>query len=166
MSQNRIRGPLVTLAAVVALGGGIWLVNESQRTEPVAASPAPPAGVTAPAPSPASAPASPQFPPTADYAGEIATPKGVITVDIAVDGDKAVAYACRAGSFESWLRGGVIDGRLDLVSADRSSRLVGGLTGGDVAGTLSVGTTSWDFTADRLAAPEVSDARIGADDVG
>lgn len=165
MSQNRIRGPLLTLAAVAALGGGIWLVNESQRTEPAAAPPAPPAAVTTPAPSPVAAPA-PQFPPTADYAGEIATPKGVITVDIAVDGDKAVAYACRAGSFEVWLRGGAIDGRLDLISADRGSRLVGGLDGGAVTGTLSVGTSSWNFTADRLAAPAVSDARIGADDVG
>lgn len=166
MSQNRIRGPVLTLAAIVALGGGIWFVNESQKTAPADTSQAPAAVVTttaAPTPPP---PAAPDFPATADYAGENPTPAGSITVDIAVDGVKAVSYACRTGSFEAWLRGSAVDGRLDLRSVDGGSRLTGTLDGTTVTGTLFVGKSSWTFTADQLTPPAVSDARTGATDVG
>lgn len=166
MSQNRIRGPVLTLAAVVALGGGIWLVNESRKGAPAAASQAPPAVVTTTVAPPPPPPAAPDFPTTADYAGEIPTPAGAITVDIAVDGVEAVSYACRTGSFEVWLRGGAVDGRLDLTSADGGSRLIGRLDGAAVTGTLFVGASSWTFTADQLTPPAVSDARTGSVDVG
>src|SRR5690349_3450968 len=107
MSQNRIRGPVLTLVAAAALAGGIWVVNEGQRSEP----PAPqPAAAQAPAPSTTSAPAPPvpprpEFPATATYSGEIPTKTGVIAVDISVDGAQGVAYACDGAAVDVWLRG-------------------------------------------------------------
>ena len=59
----KIRGPLVTLGAVVAVGAGMWLVNVSQQnTTPPAAEPAAaaPTSVSA-APAPTTPPAQ-QFP--------------------------------------------------------------------------------------------------------
>lgn len=150
MAQNRIRGPILTLVAAAALGGGIWLVNEEQRSEP----PAPrPAAAQAPAPSttvPAPpVPPPPAFPANATYVGEILTKTGVIALDISIDGDKAAAYACDGAAVDVWLRGSAKDGRLDLVSADGGSRLAGRLENDRVAGELTVGAKSWDFTAAR-----------------
>ncbi len=59
----KIRGPLVTLGAVVAVGAGMWLVNVSQQNEtpPAAESAAAaPTSVSA-APTPTTPPAQ-QFP--------------------------------------------------------------------------------------------------------
>ena len=151
MSQNRIRGPVLTLVVAAALGGGIWLVNEGQRSEP----PAPqPVAAQAPAPSTTSVPAPPipappAFPASATYAGEIPTKTGVIAVDISIDGEQGVAYACDGAAVDVWLRGSASDGKLNLVSADGESRLTGRLEGDAVAGTLAVGAKSWTFTAAR-----------------
>lgn len=142
MSQNRIRGPVLTLVAAAALAGGIWVVNEGQRSEP----PAPqPAAAQAPAPSTTSV----EFPATATYSGEIPTKTGVIAVDISIDGAQGVAYACDGAAVDVWLRGSANGGTLNLVSADGDSRLTGRLEGDAVAGTLVVGAKSWTFTAAR-----------------
>ena len=64
----KIRGPLVTLGAVVSVGAGMWLVNVSQQNAaPPAAEPAAaaPTSVSA-APTPTTPPAQ-QFPTKADY---------------------------------------------------------------------------------------------------
>ena len=64
MQKNRIRGPIITLAAVAALGGGLWLANSAQEVEPAAA-PAPIVATTVDntpnPPSPPSPPAPAQF---------------------------------------------------------------------------------------------------------
>src|SRR5258708_19885935 len=97
----KIRGPLVTLAAVAALGVGIWLVNVSKEE------PAPPGKpvaeattttATTPAPAPATPPAPPAaaFPAKADYVDKIPTANGTITLDIPIQRDKPVAYASHA----------------------------------------------------------------------
>lgn len=153
MSQNRIRGPVLTLVAAAVLGGGLWLVNDGQRTEPAAPQPA---VAQAPAPSTTSAPAPPvparpAFPSNASYSGEVPTKTGVITVDISIDGAQGVAYVCDGAAIDVWLRGSASDGKLDLTSADGGSRLTGGLEGDAVAGLLVVGAKSWTFTAARSA---------------
>jgi hypothetical protein len=132
MNNNRIRGPLVTLAAVAALGGGLWLVNVSQETatappgEPVAAS----TTTIAPAPPPPpSTPPQVAFPAKATYVGKIPIRSGVITLDITVNGKEAVAYACDGKTIEAWLKGSAKNGVLSLVSKDETSRLDGRLLG-------------------------------------
>jgi hypothetical protein len=154
----KVRGPLITLAAVAALGAGILTVNISQETDPVipgqpVASSAPAPETPAPAKPAPTTPPAPAFPAKADYVGKIPTATGVITLDIAVDGDKAVAYACDGNSIESWLRGSAVNGAVSLASKDRTSRLEGRLDGTSVVGTLWIGEKKWDFTAEVAAPP-------------
>jgi len=152
----KIRGPIVTLGAVAALGIGIWLVNVSKE-EPA---PAPPAAqttttTTAPAPQPPSPPAPPRvaFPAKADYVGKIPIANGTITLDISVEGDNAIAYACDGNTVEVWLRGPAVNGAVSLLSKDKASRLEGRLEGSAVVGTLWIGGKNWDFKADPAQPP-------------
>jgi hypothetical protein len=148
----KVRGPLITLAAVAALGAGILTVNISQEPDPVV--PGTPVAVSAPAPTtPAPAPPTPAFPARADYVGEIPTANGTITLDISVEGDKAVAYACDGTSVESWLRGPAVNGAVSLASKDGTGRLEGRLDGAAVVGTLWIGQKKWDFTAEPAQSP-------------
>ena len=154
----KIRGPLVTLAAVAALGAGILLVNISQEpdkappgypaaqsttTAPTTAAPVPPAPSTPP----------PEFPAKADYVGKIPTANGTITLEITVDGQKAIAYACDGNTIESWLRGNATNGAVSLASKDKSGRLEGRLQGTAVVGTLWIGEKQWDFSASAAQPP-------------
>lgn len=148
MSQNRILGPVLTLVAVAALGGGIWLVNEGQRAEPLTPQPAVAQAPAPPSPAPV-VPAAPAFPARADYVGEIPTKTGVIALEISVTGAEATAYACDNASVEVWLRGSATGGKLDLLGKDGGSRLTGGLGADGLAGQLTVGAKSWSFTAAR-----------------
>jgi len=152
----KIRGPLVTLGAVAALGIGIWLVNVSKE-EP---EPAPPVAQTttttaAPAPQPPAppTPAPVAFPAKADYVGKVPTANGTITLDISVEGDNAIAYACDGNTVEVWLRGPAVNGAVSLVSKDKASRLEGRLEGSAVVGTLWIGGKKWDFKADPAQPP-------------
>jgi hypothetical protein len=148
----KVRGPLITLAAVAALGVGILTVNISQEADPVV--PGTPVASSATAPTtPAPAPPEPAFPATADYVGKIPTATGTITLDISIDGDKAIAYACDGNSIESWMRGSAVDGAVSLASKDGTGRLEGRLDGKAVVGTLWIGQKKWDFTADPAQPP-------------
>jgi hypothetical protein len=152
---------MVTLAAVAALGVGIWVVNVSKQepapsgkpvaeaTTTTAATPA----TAAPAQTPPPAPPAAAFPAKADYVGKIPTANGTITLDITIEGDKAVAYACDGNSIESWLRGSATNGALSLASKDKSGRLEGRLEGNAVVGTLWIGEKTWDFKADPAQPP-------------
>jgi hypothetical protein len=152
MKKNAFRGPLVTLAAVAALGGGLWWMNVSQETDDAQATttaqstPVPPAPTAAPAPPPPSTPPPVAFPAKADYVGKIPTAAGVITLDITVSGRNAIAYACDGNTVEVWLRGSATNGALSLMSKDKASRLEGRLQGAAVVGTLWIGEKKWDFT--------------------
>src|SRR5688572_28733854 len=98
----KMRSPLVTLAAAAAVGAATWLVNVSQQPDPTTGPPVAQSVSTTP---PAPVPRSPAFPPQADYDGKIPTKAGVITLEITVTGDRAVAYACDGNSVEVWLSG-------------------------------------------------------------
>jgi hypothetical protein len=154
----KIRGPLVTLGAVAVLGVGILLVNISkeepapptapttQTTTTAAATPtAPPATPTTPPP--------PAFPAKADYVGKVPTANGTITLEISVDGDRAIAYACDGNTVESWLRGSAVNGTVSLANKDKTSRLEGRLEGNAVAGTLWIGEKKWEFNAPAAQPP-------------
>jgi len=156
MAKNKI-GPLLTLGAVAVVGGGIWLANVAQ--EPESPSPTPPVAqsstttTAAPAPPPPSTPPPAAFPAKGSYVGKIPTAAGVITLDVTIDGQKAIAYACDGNAVEVWLRGSATNGALVLASKDQTSRLTGRLDGNSIAGTLTIGAKSWDFTAAPVEPP-------------
>ena len=149
----KIRGPLVTLAAVAVLGAGILLVNMSKEEPAPQANPYSQATTTAAAATPAapqpapSTPPPPAFPAQADYVGKIPTANGTITLEITVQGDKAVAYACDGNTVESWLRGSAVNGAVSLANKDKTSRLEGHLEGNAIVGTLWIGEKTWDVNA-------------------
>lgn len=148
----KVHGPLVTLSAAAVLGAGILLVNVSQ--EPAAVVPGTPvaAPVTTTVTTPP-APPRPAFPAEADYVGKIPAARGAITLDIAIEGDKAVAYACDGNSIESWMRGPAVNGAVSLASKDNTGRLEGRLVGDAVVGTLWIGAKKWDFSAEPAQSP-------------
>jgi hypothetical protein len=153
----KIRGPIVTLGAVAVLGIGIWLVNvskeEPEAAPPVAQTTTSAAPAPQPAPPPPPAPAPVAFPAKADYVGKIPIATGTITLDISVEGEKAIAYACDGNSIETWLWGTAKNGAVSLASKDKSSRLEGRLEGDSVVGTLWIGEKKWDFKADPAQPP-------------
>jgi hypothetical protein len=154
MAKNRIRGPLVTLAAVAALGGGLWWMNVSQEAaEPPAKPVAQSTTAAAPAPPPPAPPPPVAFPAKANYVGKIPTAVGVTTLEITVSDSKAVAYACDGNTFEVWLRGSATNGVLSLASQDGKSRLAGRPQGNTVVGNLSIGEKNWDFTTPQVEPP-------------
>jgi hypothetical protein len=156
----KIRGPLVTLGAVAVLGVGILLVNMSKEESP---SPGKPAAqttsavatstVAAPPPPAPSTPPPPAFPAKADYVAKIPTATGTIALEITVEGDKAIAYACDGNKIESWLRGSAVNGAVSLASKDKTSRLEGRLQGNAIAGTLWIGEKKWGFNAPAAQPP-------------
>jgi hypothetical protein len=106
------------------------------------------AAATPAAPQPApSTPPPPAFPAQADYVGKIPTANGTITLEITVQGDKAVAYACDGNTVESWLRGSAVNGAVSLANKDKTSRLEGHLEGNAIVGTLWIGEKKWDVNA-------------------
>jgi hypothetical protein len=149
----KIRSPLVTLAAVAVFGAGILLVNMSKeksapQDNPYSRSTTTAAAATpAPAPPAPSTPPPPSFPAQADYVGKIPTANGTITLEITVQADKAVAYACDGNTVESWLRGSAVNGAVNLANKDKTSRLEGQLEGNAIVGTLWIGEKKWDFDA-------------------
>ena len=98
-------------------------------------------------------PPPPAFPAQADYVGKFPTANGTITLEITVQGDKAVAYACDGNTVESWLRGSAVNGALSLANKDKTSRLEGHIEGNSVVGTLWIGEKKWDFNAPAAQPP-------------
>jgi hypothetical protein len=155
----KIRGPLVTLGAVAVLGVGILLVNMSNEGKAPPANPYSQSTTTAAAATPAppppapSTPPPPAFPAKGDYVGKLPTAAGTITLEITIDGDKTLAYACDGNTIESWLRGSAANGTVSLANKDKTSRLEGRLEGNAVVGTLWLGEKKWDFKADPTQPP-------------
>ena len=155
----KVQGPMVTLGVVAALGVGVLIANISQENEstapamPVAESPTTTVTAPASAPSTATTPPPPGFPVKADYVGKIPIRSGVITLEITVDGQQAVAYACDGSTVEVWLSGSANNGALNLANKGNTSRLEGRHEGNAVVGTLSIGQKSWDFTAATVQPP-------------
>ena len=152
MGTQRIRGPLLSIAAVAVTGTGLWLVNTAAQPDsgPVVVSA--PAAVTSVLAPPAAPP--PAFPRAAQYSGQIVTADAPIVVDLTVAGATARAYVCDGYAIETWLSGPVTGDTVTLSSADGSGRLTGRLRSGAVVGTFTLGARSWEFTA-----AEVTDAQ-------
>lgn len=157
----RYRGPVVTLAAVAALAGVLFLVNMQTVADTAARGGAPPAaassGNTQPgngqAPTGAGPSPSPGPPPGSgpvSYAGR--TSGDEATIAIAVDGDAASAYVCDGARVESWLDGTMNNGRLTLQGRN-GDKVAGVVQDGDVFGTIRVRGTQWPYSARTADAP-------------
>ncbi|MFC5996773.1 hypothetical protein ACFQE5_21430 [Pseudonocardia hispaniensis] len=146
----KVRGPVLTLLAVVGLALALFVVNTRQeparapdqaaRTE---AAP-PPAADTAAAADTATA-----FPAEAVYTGRSAGDQ--VTVAIAVRGGKAAAYLCDGRRVEAWLEGSVQGEELRLQGKDGASLTVRP-DGEGVSGQIFVQGRQLPYTA-QLAKP-------------
>ncbi|OBA77036.1 hypothetical protein A5641_19945 [Mycobacterium sp. 1554424.7] len=147
------KGPLLTLGAVAVLGAALLLANVSNESAPPQSINPSASSVSASASPGSLSPQSPTLPPPeafpakADYVGKIPTDSGAMTLEITVEGDKAIAYACDGKSVEAWLRGSAVNGTVSLDNKDRTSHLTGQLVGGSVTGILSINQDQRNFTA-------------------
>ncbi len=159
--------PLLTLLAVVVLGGALFALNilgdpGNKNGRPSAAVDAASATAAAPPPTPAppaggaggaTAAAAPAAPAVAEkaYAGRSSGKE--VTVAIAVKNGRAVAYVCDGKRTEAWLEGTVSGSDLSLKSADGASTIVGTVDEAESLGTVAVGDKEWPYTAKSVTAP-------------
>jgi hypothetical protein len=164
------RGPLVTLAGLVAAFGiffGINLANSAPHQEvgegyssgspsateaadqPTAATEAAASG-TSPTESAADDRAGHEFPNKIAYAGR--TEDGSAAIAVAVLGGQAAAYLCDGNSVESWLRGTASEGELNLRSKDGDS-LEAKLDGSKITGEIEANDDKLDFTIGQAKRP-------------
>jgi hypothetical protein len=151
----KVNGPILSVGAVAALGTAIFLINAAAQDTSASSPGTAVVASTTVAAAPPAPPAPPRasFPAKADYIAEIPTRNGTLTLDIAVAGSRAVAYACDGRSIESWLKGTATGDTVSLAGKDGTSRLEGRLEGSAITGTLRIGAASWDFTAAEAPPP-------------
>lgn len=136
------RGPLLTLAAVVVLGGVLFAVNAANaRPDDTATTAA--ATAAAPATTTTAAAVAPVVQ-EAVYAGR--SPGKEITVAIAVKDGRAVAYVCDGKTVEAWLDGTLSGDRLALAGKDGAA-LTATATPDTASGDITIGAKKWTFTA-------------------
>lgn len=140
----RITGPLLTMAAVAAVGAGVTTANVV---------------LTAPAERPAAveqaagAPALDSLLPAAGpvrYAGRSADRE--VSVDITVEDGRATAYVCDDAGIESWTDGPVAQEGATRLTADDDSWVEYTVRGETATGTASAGGRTWEFTAAAVPA--------------
>ena len=158
-------GPLLTLLAVVVLGGALFAVNalgnpgnRTAQQAPAAsdareAASAQAAAPPSAAPTAASAPTATAPPAVAEkaYAGRSAGNE--VTVAIAVKNGRAVGYVCDGKKIEAWLEGTLSGSDLDLKSKDGASTIAGTVDETKSFGTVAVGGKQWPFAAQAAKAP-------------
>jgi hypothetical protein len=152
--------PLLTLLAVVVLGGALFALNilgdpGSKNARPSAAVGAAPATAAVAAPptaAPATAPAA-EAPAVAEKAYAGRSSGNEVTVAIAVKNGRAVGYICDGKRVEAWLEGSVSGSDLSLKSADGKSTIVGTVDEAKSLGTVAVGDKEWPFAAKDAASP-------------
>lgn len=163
-----LRGPVLTLLAVLTLAVVLLLVNMGTATETATQVTIPPATTQAPVTTQAQAPATTQPPadeqPPADapesappaaadqtaYAGR--TSGNEATIAIVVQGDQVAAYICDGKQVEAWLEGTITDGELNLQGNDDASA-TGVVSDGAVFGTVQVQGKQWPYAAQRAESP-------------
>lgn len=153
--------PLLTLLAVLVLGGALLALNVlgdpgNKNAQPSAApAAAGPTVATAAAAPPTTAPppvkAAPPVVAQKAYAGR--SSGNEVTVAIAVKDGRAVGYICDGKKIEAWLEGTVKGSDLALKSADGASTIVGTLDEAKSLGTVAVGNKQWPFAAKGVTAP-------------
>ena len=138
----RITGPLLTLAAVAAVGAGVATANvvlTAPPEEPVAVEQATGA-LALGSPLPEAAPAAPVH-----YTGWSADRE--VSVDIMVEDGLAKAYGCDDANIESWTKGPVAQDGPTRLTADDGSLVEYTVQDGIATGTAATGGRTWEFTA-------------------
>jgi hypothetical protein len=149
--------PLLTLLAVVVLGGALLTVNllgdpGNKNAEPKpAAAAAAPATVQKAESAPPAAPAPPAAVAEKAYAGR--SSGNEVTVAIALKDGHAVGYICDGKKTEAWLEGSVTGSDVSLKSADGKSTIVGTVDEVKSLGTVAVGAKQWPFAANAASLP-------------
>jgi hypothetical protein len=156
-------GPLLTLAAVFVLGGGLFLLNATGRIggtpAAVAEAPAAQAGpapaappATAPTTDASAAPAPAAAAPTEKaYAGRSSGDE--VTVAVAVKDGRAVGYVCDGKKIEAWLEGTVEGDKVTLKSSSGKTTVDGTISDTAAFGTVAVAGKSWPYAAQAVVAP-------------
>jgi len=154
----KVKGPIITLAAGVALAAVLMVVNLSVTKKsnnnaevgnPAAAAATTSAAATV-APS-ASATAPPVAVGTQDtYAGNVNG--GGATIAIAVKDGKAVAYLCDGKTGEAWMQGTLTAGKLSL-SGEKNSTLTGTVANGTASGDIKAAGRQFTFAVKTVAPP-------------
>jgi hypothetical protein len=163
----KLKGPIITLIAGVAVAGVLYTVNvnltsntarnakaKAAANNTAAGAPAAATGTAPSTPAPSSAaPAAPAPPSTevgkATYAG--AVDGGAASLAIAVSNGKAIAYVCDGKVAEAWLQGSFVGGQISLTGAKGS--LTGSYGGGQATGYVTAGTKQWHFTIKAVKPP-------------
>lgn len=169
----RISGPVVTLAAVAAVGAGVAGMNVvlTAAPEPPVVEQATgalslgtgdgPAPAAPAAPAPAAAPSAAQD--TKAFTGRTAGDE--VTVQVTVENGQARAYVCNPDTgIEAWSEGPVQDGRFSLAGQDGAA-LEGTTDGAAWFGTATADGKSWPFAAAGTT-PDNGAPERGADDAG
>jgi hypothetical protein len=145
------RGPLFTLLAVAVFGFTLLGINMARpEQEPVsnAAAPATTGTVAVGTSADTSATtttseSAPAYPAEATYTGR--TSAASTSIALATKSGKAVAYVCDGRKVELWLQGTASGDTFTMQAAN--GQLTGAIKGGQVTGTVRVGTQNLTFTA-------------------
>lgn len=152
--------PLLTLAAVLALGAGLMLFDANSRPgaapAAVAAAPAAQSGPASsaeapPTTAPAAEPAPPAAPTEKVYAGR--SSGNEVTVAVAVKDGRAVGYVCDGKKVEAWLEGTVDGDKVALKSSSGKTTVDGTISDTAAFGTVAVAGKSWPYAAQAAVAP-------------
>ncbi len=93
------------------------------------------------------------FPSSARYIADMPMADGkTMTLGVAVDGEKVVAYACDGTDDEAWFFGKQADGKLDITGKFRDT-LQASYDGKDVVGDLTMDGVNYTFSAPQVANP-------------
>jgi len=102
---------------------------------------------------PTSAAVSEAFPASARYIADMPMKDGgTMTLGVAVDGEKVVAYACDGSKDEAWFFGKQADGSLDITGKfqDTLKADVAGTDGNTVEGDLTMDGVAYHFSAPQV----------------
>jgi hypothetical protein len=141
--RKHTRSLIIGVSAILAFGT-LSACSGSSKTE---ANPTPSS-----APAPATA-VTDNFPDAARYIADMPMKDGrTMTLGVAVDGDKVVAYACDGSKDEAWFFGNQTDGALDITGKFQDN-LTASYDGGKVVGDLTMDGVSYNFSAPQVADP-------------
>jgi hypothetical protein len=141
--RKQLRTLIVGASAVIALGT-LSACSGGSTTEATSA--------TSAASQPASATAD-AFPTSARYIADMPMADGkTMTLGVAVDGEKVVAYACDGTDDEAWFFGKQDAGKLDITGKFQDT-LKASYNGKDVTGDLTMDGITYTFNAPQVADP-------------
>jgi hypothetical protein len=142
--RKHIRSMIVGVSAILAFGA-LSACSAGSSTEATSASTAAPATT-----------ATATFPASARYIADMPMKDGrTMTLGVAVDGEKVVAYACDGSRDEAWFFGKQTDGALNITGKfqDTLKASAGGTDGDKVVGDLTMDGVSYSFSAAKVAGP-------------